>query len=151
MGTTVGTVRTILKAPTGGVAKFRVSSPRLSAQNVGGVVVNEVGNTVGIIDGVTGSEATILPTLLIRRAVKRVLDKQASVPKAWLGVKGEAIADLRIDELRNHGWQTDKASLLAGDHRGIRIDHGGVCGPGIDRRPARHPDHPRGRLERDNS
>jgi len=121
MGTTVGTVRTILKAPTGGVAKFRVSSPRLSAQNVGGVVVNEMGNTVGIIDGVTGTEATILPTLLIRRAVKRVLDKQASVPKAWLGVKGEAIADLRIDELRNHGWQTDKASLLAGDHRGILL------------------------------
>jgi S1-C subfamily serine protease len=121
MGTTVGTVRTILKAPTGGIAKFRVSSPRLSAQNVGGVVVNETGGTVGIIDAISGNEASILPTTIIQRAVKRVLEKQASVPRPWLGVKGEAIADLRIDQLRNHGWQTDKASLLAGDHRGILL------------------------------
>jgi S1-C subfamily serine protease len=121
MGATFGTIRTILKAPTGGIAKFRVASPRLSAQNVGGVVLNETGDTVGIIDGISGNEASILPTPLIQRAVKRVLEKQASVPRPWLGVKGEAIADLRIDELRNHGWQTDEASLLAGDHNGILL------------------------------
>ena len=121
VGATVGTVHTVLKAPTGGVAKFRVSSPRLSAQNVGGVVLNDAGVTVGIVDGISGNEASILPTPLIQRAVKRVLEKQASVPRVWLGVKGEAIADLKMDELRNHGWQTDIASSIAGDHKGILL------------------------------
>jgi len=121
MGATIGTVRTVVKAPTGGVAKFRVSSPRLSAQNVGGVVVNETGVTVGIIDGISGNEASILPTPLIQRAVKRVLEKQASVPRVWLGIKGEAVADLKLDELRNHGWQADMASSIAGDHKGILL------------------------------
>ena len=121
VGTTVGTVQTVLKAPTGGVAKFRVSSARLSAQNVGGVVLNDAGGTVGIVDGISGNEASILPTLLIQRAVKRVLEKQASVPRVWLGIKGEAIADLKMDELRNHGWQTDMASSIAGDHKGILL------------------------------
>jgi len=121
MGTTVGTVRTVVKAPTGGFARFRVSAPRLSPQNVGGIVVNETGATVGIIDGISGNEASILPTPLVQRAVNRVLEKQASVPRVWLGIKGEAIADLKLDELRNMGWQTDMASSIAGDHKGILL------------------------------
>jgi serine protease Do len=73
------------------------------------------------VDGIKGSEASILPTALIRRATRRVLAQQSSVPKPWLGVEGEPIATLKVEQIQNHGWQFDRASLLADEHRGILL------------------------------
>ena len=116
-----GRIQTVTPAPSGGIARFRVSAPKLSQANVGGVALNQAGETIGIVDGLEGSEASILPTTLIKRAAQRVLDQQASVPRPWLGVKGEAIAALKFDELVNHGWELNKAAALAGKHRGIML------------------------------
>src|SRR5262249_45983660 len=57
----------------------------------------------------------------IKRAAQRVLEQQASVPRPWLGVKGEAIAALKVDEILNHGWELNRAAALAGQHRGIML------------------------------
>jgi serine protease Do len=103
MGSIEGRVHEVLSAPSGGVARFKVSAPRLSKANIGGVAVNQAGETIGIIDGLEGSEASVLPVALIKRAAQRVLERQASVPRPWLGVKGE------------------RASALAGKHRGIML------------------------------
>src|SRR5687768_6708041 len=88
MGAIEGRVQNVVNAPSGDIARFKVSSPKLTQTNIGGVAINEAGETIGIIDGLEGTEATILPASLIRRAAERVLEQQASVPRPWLGVKG---------------------------------------------------------------
>lgn len=121
MGAIEGRIQDVMPAPSGGVARFKVSAPKLSAANIGGVAINEAGKTIGIVDGLEGNEASILPASLIRRAAQRVLEQQASVPRPWLGVKGEAIAALNLDQIRNHGWESQRAEALAGKHRGILL------------------------------
>ncbi|HEU4770043.1 MAG TPA: PDZ domain-containing protein [Pyrinomonadaceae bacterium] len=121
IGATEGKVFDVRRAPTGGVARFRVSSPRLSQSIIGGVAINEAGETVGIVDKLEGGEASVLPTAVIRRAARRVLDRQASVPKPWLGVQGVAVAQLKLDQFLNHGWKPERAAALAEDHQGILL------------------------------
>jgi serine protease Do len=116
-----GRVQDVQPAPSGGIARFRVSAPKLSRSNIGGIAVNEAGDTIGIVDGLEGSEATILPAALIKRAAQRVLDQQSSVPRPWLGVKGEAVAALNLDQIQNHGWEMHRAAALVGKHRGILL------------------------------
>lgn len=116
-----GRIQTVLAAPSGGVARFRVSAPKLSQANIGGVALNQAGETIGIVDGLEGNEASILPAALIKRAAQRVLEQQASVPRPWLGVKGEAIAALKFDQIVNHGWEYKAAEALANTHRGLML------------------------------
>jgi len=122
MGTTNGTVLAVRRAPAGGgIARFKVRSARLSSLNIGGVVVNEAGETVGIVNAVHGPEATILPMGLIRRAAKRVLAQHSSVPRPWLGVKGEPITALNVEQIKNQGWKLEKAASLLDRHLGIML------------------------------
>ncbi len=121
MGALEGRVQDIVAAPSGGVARFKVTAPRLSHANIGGVAINESGDTIGIVDGLEGNEASILPMALIKRAAQRVLDQQSSVPRPWLGVKGEAVAELKLDQILNQGWEMQRAAALAGQHRGIML------------------------------
>jgi serine protease Do len=121
MGAIEGRVLDVTTAPSGDIARFKVSSPKLSRENIGGVALNEAGETIGIVDGLEGTEANIIPAALIRRAVKRVLEQQASVPRPWLGVKGEAIAALKLEQILGHGWEMKRAADLAGKHRGIML------------------------------
>ena len=116
-----GRIENVLPAPSGEVARFKVSARRLSDANIGSVAVNEQGQTIGIVDGLEGNEATILPAASIRRAAQRVLEQKGSVPRPWLGVKGEAVSALNFDQIVNHGWTMDRAADLAGKHRGIML------------------------------
>jgi len=121
IGAMEGRVQEVLAAPSGGIARFRVSAPKLSQANIGSVAVNQSGETIGIIDGLEGNEASILPAAMIKRAAQRVLERKASVPRPWLGVQGEAIADLKVDQILNRGWELTRAAALAGKHRGIML------------------------------
>jgi len=122
MGTTSGTVLSVRRAPAGeGIARFKVRSSRLSSLNIGGVVINEAGETVGIVNAVHGPEATILPTGLIRRAARRVLTQHSSVPRPWLGVRGEPITGLNVEQIKNQGWKLEKAASLLDRHLGIML------------------------------
>jgi serine protease Do len=121
MGALEGRVQDIVAAPSGGVARLKVAAAKLSHANIGGVAINEAGDTIGIVDGLEGNEASILPTALIKRAAQRVLEQQSSVPRPWLGVKGEAVAELKLDQILNHGWEMPQAAALAGKHRGIML------------------------------
>jgi S1-C subfamily serine protease len=121
IGETPGTVSTVSRAPSGRVSRFKARLSRLSPANIGGVAINEAGETVGIVDGIDGAEASILPTALICLAAKRVLAQQSSVPKPWLGVTGEPVATLDMEQFVNRGWQVDRATTLAEDRRGILL------------------------------
>jgi serine protease Do len=94
-------------------------SSKLSDTNIGGIAINDAGQTVGIVNAIEGSEATILPAALVESAAKRVLERQASVPRPWLGIRGESL--LQLDQLIHRGWQLDKATSLFEDHRGILL------------------------------
>lgn len=121
VGAIEGRIQNVLPAPSGEIARLKVSAPRLSQANIGGVAVNEAGETIGIVDGLEGNDATILPTASIRRAAQRVLEQQASVPRPWLGVKGEAVTALKLEQILNYGWASERAAALAGQHRGIML------------------------------
>ncbi len=121
IGAIEGRIKDVLAAPSGGIARFRVAAARLSQANIGGIATNEAGETIGIISELEGNEAGILPASQIRRAAQRVLEKQASVPRPWLGVRGEAIAALKVDQILNHGWELTRASALANQHQGIML------------------------------
>jgi S1-C subfamily serine protease len=83
--------------------------------------MNEAGETIGIIDSVKGNEASIVPVALVRSAAKRVLARQASVPRPWLGIRGEPIGAVSLDTIRGSGWQLDKARELAEKRYGILL------------------------------
>jgi serine protease Do len=122
MGESSGTISNVFQSPSGDVARLKARSVRLlSSANVGGIAINASGETVGIVDSVDGSEASILPAALIQRAARRVLASQASVPKPWLGVKGDPIASLEIEQIQKQGWELLRASNLAQAHRGILL------------------------------
>jgi serine protease Do len=116
-----GAITKIMRAPSGGIARVEVNSPKLSTANIGGVVINESGETLGIIDAVKGSEATILPATLIRSAAKRVLERQTNVPKPWLGIRGEWIGSFATDQLLRKGWQKSIAKSLIDERSGILL------------------------------
>jgi serine protease Do len=117
IGETEGTITNVMRAPSGGIARLEIRSPRLSDANIGGVAINDAGETLGIVDAVKGTTATILPTALIKGAAKRVLERQASVPRPWLGIRGEPLGAFPIEQLLQHGWESEMARSLANDER----------------------------------
>ncbi|HEU4432739.1 MAG TPA: PDZ domain-containing protein [Pyrinomonadaceae bacterium] len=118
---THGRVFDVRRAPSGGIARFKVSSARLSQAIVGGVAINDAGETLGIVNALENGEASVLPVAMMQRAAERVLERKASVPKPYLGVRGEAVAELKVDQILNHGWKPERAAALAEDHRGILL------------------------------
>lgn len=122
MGESQGTVSFVTLAGKGRVARFKARAVRsLSQANVGGVAVNASGETLGIVDSVEGAEASILPASSIRGAAKRVLARQASVPKPWLGVKGNPVGLFQLDQMQQLGWELARANTFVQDHRGILV------------------------------
>lgn len=121
VGSIQGHVKEVITAPSGDIARFNVNASNLSQTNIGGIAVNEAGETIGIVDRLEGTVASILPAALIKRAADRVLQQQASVPRPWLGVRGEAVAALNVNQILNYGWAMDRAAALAQKHRGILL------------------------------
>lgn len=122
MGESHGTVSFVTLAAQGRVARFKARALRsLTQANVGGIAVNARGETLGIVDAVQGMEASILPASSIRGAAKRVLARQASVPKPWLGVKGNPVGLFQIDQMQQLGWEAARANNFVQDHRGILV------------------------------
>ena len=121
MGETEGTVVELARSPSGAIARVKIRSSKLSAVNIGGIAVNDAGETVGIVDAVEDGEASVVPSAMVRIAAKRVLDRQASVPRPWLGVWGEPVGTLELDQIVLKGWEREGARLLAEARRGIML------------------------------
>ena len=121
MGETRGTVVGLARSPSGAIARVKIKSARLSASNIGGIAVNDSGETLGIVDAVEDSEASVVPSMMVRTAAKRVLDRQANVPRPWLGVRGEPVVSLELDQILLKGWEPQGARSLAEARRGIML------------------------------
>jgi serine protease Do len=114
-------VTDVSRSPSGSVARVKIRSAKLSPTNIGGVAINDRGETLGIVDAVEGSEATIVPVALVRMAAKRVLARQASVPRPWLGIRGVPIGAVSLERILRVGWQLERARELAEKRQGILL------------------------------
>lgn len=121
IGETEAMVTNINRSPSGGVARVRIKSAKLSSANIGGIAINDAGETLGIVDAVEGSEATIVPVALVRMAAKRVMARQASVPRPWLGIRGEPIWSVSLERIQRVGWELERARELAEKRQGILL------------------------------
>jgi S1-C subfamily serine protease len=121
IGETDAMVIDVSRSPSGGIARVKIKSTKLSSTNIGGIAINDAGETLGIVDAVEGSEATIVPVALVRMAAKRVLARQASVPRPWLGIKGEPIGAVSLERFLRVGWELERARELAEKRQGILL------------------------------
>ena len=121
IGETEAIVVNVVRSPSGGLARVRVKSAKFSPANIGGIAINDNNETLGIVDGVEGSEATIVPVGLVRMAAKRVTARQASVPRPWLGIQGEPIGAMSLEKILSIGWQIDRARALTQKREGILL------------------------------
>jgi S1-C subfamily serine protease len=121
IGETEAIVVNVTYSPSGGVARVRVKSAEFSPANIGGIAINDNNETLGIVDGIEGGEATIVPVSLVRMAAKRVIARQASVPRPWLGIRGEPIGAIPLERILRGGWQLERARALTEKRQGILL------------------------------
>jgi len=122
LGENNGEIISVSRGGAGEVSRLKIRAAKLSASNIGAVVVNDGGQTIGIVESVDEGEANVLSPAAIRAAAKRVLDRQASVPKPWLGISGEPIAFTSVERIMRKGWENQKAQSLFQARRGILLN-----------------------------
>lgn len=119
VGEIEGRITEITRTSTGKVAHLTVSAQNLSPAIVGGVTLNEAGETVGIVETGDAGKARVIPAAAVRRAVARVQSRQASVPRPWLGVRGEAVTTIPLEKFYSIGWSELEAAKLKESYKGI--------------------------------
>lgn len=121
IGETEAIVIHVSRSPSGGVARVKIKSAKFSPANIGGIAINDKGETLGIVDAVEGDSATIVPVALVRMAAKRVMARQASVPRPWLGIRGEPIGAVSLERVMRVGWELERARALTQKRQGILL------------------------------
>lgn len=121
IGETEAVVVEVVRSPSGGIARLKAKSAKFSPANIGGIAINDDNQTLGIVSAVEGSEATIVPLGLVRMAAKRVTARKASVPRPWLGIKGEPMSPVALERILRDGWQIDRARALTEKRQGILL------------------------------
>ena len=121
IGASEVTVKQVTRALSGTIERLTASGFNLSPAVIGGVAIDDAGVTVGIVQGITGNEASIIPLESIRKAAKRVIERKSSVPRPFLGVRGEAIASIPRGEFLLKGWSPEATNLLLEKRRGIML------------------------------
>jgi S1-C subfamily serine protease len=121
IGETEATVVNVNRSPSGGIVRIKMKSAKFSPANIGGIAINDRNDTLGIVDNVEGSEATVVPLSLVRMAAKRVIARQASVPRPWLGIRGEPIVTIPLERILRIGWEIERARALTEKRQGILL------------------------------
>jgi S1-C subfamily serine protease len=114
-------VANLTSSSPGKVQRFTVSSAKLSPVLIGGIACDEAGNTLGIVDAIEGNDARIVSADTIRAATRRVLERQASVPRPLLGVRGEPVEFAARAAFLAHGWRDDQLTELIRKQVGILL------------------------------
>ncbi|HEY0545945.1 MAG TPA: PDZ domain-containing protein [Pyrinomonadaceae bacterium] len=119
MGEMTGRLTEIARATSGNVTRLTVRAEELSQAIVGGVALNDAGETIGIVESSSASEARLIPVAAVRRAVTRIRARLESKPQPWLGARGAALAGVSPEQLINVGWKPAEASRLTGQRTGV--------------------------------
>ncbi len=116
-----GTLKTVERGVAGEIKSMTVSVTNISSELVGGVVMNEANEAIGMIEGVNVNEARVMPISNIRQAADRVRAQAARKPQPWLGVRGEAIANASLYQLLVSGWKQEQAMELLKQNKGVLL------------------------------
>ena len=114
-------ISNVARTTVGGVERLTVRSANLSPVILGGVACDESGNTLGIVDAFENNDAHVVPAETIRAATRRVLERQASVPKPLLGVRGEPVDLAARTVFLANGWREDQLNELMQKQLGILL------------------------------
>jgi len=120
----IGEVDTKIFALTKGPGSQELLTLRgagLSPLVIGGIACDQAGNTLGIVEAIEGGDARIVPADTIRAAARRVLDRQASVPRPLLGIVGEPVEFAKRAAFLANGWQEDQVTELLQKNLGILL------------------------------
>jgi S1-C subfamily serine protease len=122
VGEIVGKIDEINRTSTGKIANLTIKAQNLSQMNVGGVVLNDAGETIGIVEtSDDAGKARLIPAAAVRRAAARVLSRQASVPRPWLGVRGESVGATPLETFFSIGWSEKDAAKLKESYQGLLL------------------------------
>jgi serine protease Do len=122
VGKSEATITNDAKENSGGVDKLTVrGNAKFSTDLLGGVVCNQDGATIGIVDSIDGNEARIATANAVRAAIKRVVERQASVPRPLLGVRGEPIGFGTRSALMANGWHEEEFKDWINQQSGILL------------------------------
>ncbi len=112
------------------LAKTKVEADRvmlrgakLSPNLLGGVACNQAGQTVGIVDEIEGTNAKLVTAEAVHAAARRVLERQASVPRPLLGIRGEEIDSANRNSLMSFGWNEKELERLYEKQIGIVLTY----------------------------
>ena len=121
VGEIEGKITEITRTSAGRIAHLTVSAPNLSPAIVGGVTLNDAGETIGIVETSNSGQARLIPVAAVRRAAERVLARKSSVPRPWLGVRGEAVAATPFQTFYSIGWTQTEVAKLKESYKGILL------------------------------
>lgn len=116
-----GQIKEIVRATNGQIAHLTVSAQNLSSAIAGGVALNEAGEAIGIVETSNTLTARLIPMAAVRRAAERLLARQASIPRPWLGVRGEAVATTPPEKFLVSGWTAPEVAALKSRLEGILL------------------------------
>jgi S1-C subfamily serine protease len=116
-----GTLKSFEKNQAGEIQRMIIAAQNISPELVGGVVENQNGETIGVIENITATEARVIPITDIKQAIDRVRLQATRKPQPWLGVRGEAINTTSINRLMSVGWTQTRAIELLSQNRGLLL------------------------------
>jgi S1-C subfamily serine protease len=121
LGEIRGKLKTLERNSTGEIKRMTVISIDISPGVVGGIVINDMGEAIGMIQTVSPQEAKVIPVADIKQAVARVQLKAALTPRPWLGARGEAIVASSLEQMLLAGWNKDQARELLAQRLGVLL------------------------------
>jgi S1-C subfamily serine protease len=121
VGEIEGSIKELKRSASGKLAHLIIRAPKLTSAFAGGIVLNEAGETIGIVEFSRTDEASVMPMAIVRRAAERVLARRGNVPQPWLGVHGQAIATAPLMQLVQRGWSQEEAAQLQAQRNGILL------------------------------
>ncbi len=114
-------IAALANSSAGKLQQLTVRGAKLSPLVIGGVACDDAGNTLGIVEAMEGDDARIVPADTIRAATRRVLERQASVPRPLLGVRGEPVEFAARAAFLSNGWREDQLPELIRKQIGILL------------------------------
>jgi len=121
VGETEANVSALARLSSGKLQRLIVRSAKFSPEVVGGVACDASGNTLGIVEAIDGNIASLVPAQAARDAARRVLERQASVPKPLLGIRGEPVEFSTRNLFVANGWREDQWAKFFADQAGILL------------------------------
>jgi S1-C subfamily serine protease len=121
VGETEANVSALARLSSGKLQRLMVRAAKFSPEVVGGVACDASGNTLGIVEAIDGNIASLVPAEAARDAARRVLERQASVPKPLLGIRGEPVEFSTRNLFVANGWREDQWARLFADQAGILL------------------------------